>query len=116
MSLNENERRRRQNHTTRRKGRPTAITAAHAPGDPRRGPLDAWDPDPSKGRVIDPPAIVIASPRPRLIARPVPAAIGPDPMPVTVRPPRHGQVRWTPTASVVTHFDPRAVRSKRFIK
>src|SRR5258705_1545464 len=116
MSLDENERGRSHNQTTRRQWRPPEIAATDAPCDPGRCPLDTRNPDPTIVRIIDPPTIVIAGPPPRLVACPVPAAIGPDPLPIAIGPPRHRNMGWMPAASIGTDLHPDAMWREWFVK
>src|ERR1043165_7486709 len=59
----------------RRDGRPTAIDAGPAPGDPPRTPNVARRPNPAPSMMQLPPAIMEWRPAPRIIGFPVPAAI-----------------------------------------
>src|ERR1700736_6816239 len=70
------------NGALRRKGRPAAIIAiiALTPGDPRRRPFVARNPDPASSGNTHPSAIVIRRPSEIFVRNPAPTAIGPYPM------------------------------------
>src|SRR2546426_8586212 len=114
--LDEDEQRWRHHHATRRQRRPTAIPPASAPGNPRRRPFDARRPDPSPSRIVDPPPVMVAGPPPWLIAHPIPAAVCPDPAPITVGPPFHGHVGRPPATSVGAHLHPDTMGRQRRVK
>src|SRR5438128_350683 len=93
---------------SRQQRRPAAITAAIAPRNPRRSPLNVRHPDPAVGIVISPAAVVVACPRPRLVALPIPAAVRPYPLAIAVRSPTGCDAARMPAAAVVADINPNA--------
>ena len=87
---------------------PANVFITFPPGNPGRGPLIAGDPAPSGPADIDPSAIVVGCPAKALVGVPVPAAIGPNPVSVSVRSPGFG-LPWSETVTIVTGFDPIAL-------
>jgi len=102
--------------TARRQRRPADVAAAHTPANPSRRPLNARHPNPGIGRVIDPVAIMVTSPRPRLIALPIPAAVGPNPRAITIGTPFNGYLSRMPAATIRTYLDPSPLRGERFVE
>jgi hypothetical protein len=105
-----------ENETWRRQRGPPNIATTSAPAHPGRSPLDLWNPNPSHRRVVHPPSIMVTSPRPGLVALPIPAAIGPNPFASAVRSPLHCYMRGTPAAAVRSDFHPSAMRRQRCLK
>jgi len=102
--------------TPRRQRGPSDIAATDSPGYPGRAPFNSGDPHPGVGGIVSPPAIMVTSPAPRLVAGPIPAAIGPDPLAVTIGPPLQGDSRRTPAVSVTAHLHPGALGGQWRVK
>ena len=103
----------------RRQRCPAAIAFVVAPAHPRRPPDRVRRPAPAPGIMAEPASIVERCPAPRIIRRPIPAAVRKNPMaPVAVRRPTaiHHFHRRLPAAAITFHFNPVSVRRERVIK
>jgi hypothetical protein len=87
---------------------PANVFITFPPGDPGRSPLIAGDPAPAGPSEIDPSAIVVGCPAKALVGVPVPAAICPNPVSVSVRSPVFGHP-WSETVTIVAGLDPIAL-------
>lgn len=100
----------------RRERRPANKPAADSPRNPRRRPFHAGHPHPAINRVIHPIAVVITCPCPRLVAIPIPAAIGPFPVTVAIGPPAHHHASGMPATTIGADRDPGAAGRQRGIE
>jgi hypothetical protein len=95
---------------------PAAITTAITPSDPSRRPFDPGNPQPPMPGIVDPTSIVVTRPGPRLIARPIPSAVGPHPMANRIGAPLDRHTGGTPAPPVGAKLDPRPMRCQRSFK
>ena len=99
-----------------RHGCPADVASSVTPANPGGRPFNARHPNPAIDGVINPIAIVIAGPGPRIIADPIPAAIRPHPVTVTVGLPIHDDASRPPAATVGAHHYPAAARRQRRVE
>lgn len=116
MNVAKHKERRRQHSASRTARSPADVIIAVAPGDPCRGPIRSRNPDPADTRVIIPRPVMIAGPRPRFVAVPIPAGVGPFPISDGVRLPIHAHLRWMPAAAIGADIYPGAVWLKGRVK
>src|SRR5207249_2144973 len=92
--------------------RPTDVPSTALPAHPGRRPLVSRHPHPSVARVVEPAAVVIWRPTPRLIANPGPPRVGEYPVSIDIRAPPVVDVPRAPHRSVVAVLEPFSVRSE----
>src|SRR5213078_4653410 len=86
------------------------------PRNPGGSPLCLRHPIPANARAEIPAAIVIGSPRPGLVAGPVPAGFSPLPVSVAIGPPIGFDPGRNPAPSIRAHNLPPAVGPERLIE
>jgi hypothetical protein len=106
MGLDKHESGGSNDNPVRRSRRPSAIAASHTPTHPGWSPLHTGNPNPSVIRCLIPIAVMVTGPTPRLVALPVPAAIGPNPGSFAVGTPSDRHTRRPPAAAVGADLDP----------
>ena len=95
--------------------RPGAVPEPPPPGDPRRGPDAAGQPEPADSRREAPGAVVIRRPGPRIVGDPGPAPLGHHPPSVHVGPPARSHGGY-PDPAVVRHPFPVPVRREPLVE
>jgi hypothetical protein len=110
MRVDEHKSRVSYDHTSRPARGPSDIVRRVTPNNPGRSPLGPRHPHPAVLRIHNPLTIMVTSPSPRVIAHPVPTRIRPFPMPHCIRPPSYRHLCRVPTAPVLTHLNPGAIR------
>src|SRR6202022_1156209 len=95
----------------RRQGPPADVIVAFPPGNPRRCPLIARNPNPANSAQARPPSVVIGGPAEWLLGNPGPAGIGVNPATVGIGTPASRAFCFVrlPNVAVITRFQPRAM-------
>src|SRR4029077_11982748 len=94
---------------------PTNLLVTFSPRHPGWGPLMAWYPAPAGTANSCPSSVMVRCPAETLVRVPIPSAIGPDPVPILVRPPIVGYA-WPKTVTVVARLHPAAFRRQIRVK